>query len=131
MALTDNLFWRRLHSFTGALPLGAYLVFHLYMNSYSVFGPDVYNGQVAPLRRLPYLLFIEIFFIFIPLAYHSLYGIYIWYTGRWNALQYGYARNWLFTLQRVTGLVTLVFVVFHVYDQRFRPEALFENVWGS
>jgi len=131
MAFSDNLFWRRLHSFTGAAPLGAYLLFHIYENSYSLLGPAGYNEHIRPLRQIPYLLQIEIIFIFTPLLYHSVYGVYIWATGKAIALQYGYARNWLYTAQRITGLLTFIFVYFHLYDQRLRPEASFENVAGS
>jgi succinate dehydrogenase / fumarate reductase cytochrome b subunit len=131
MMNSDNLFWRRLHSFTGAVPLGAYLLFHLYENSYSLMGQAAYDTHVRPLRNLPYLVFIESAVIFIPLAYHALYGFYIVYTGRQNPVQFPYARNWLYTMQRVTGVIIFPFVLFHLYDQRFRPDVAFANVSGS
>ncbi len=131
MAISDNLFWRRLHSFTGILPLGGFLLFHLYENSYSYGGPAFYNEHVRPLRQIPYLLLIEAIVIYIPLAYHAFYGVYIWSTNKNNILQYRYCRNWLYTLQRWTGIITLLFVVFHVIDQRLRPSPSFENVAGS
>jgi succinate dehydrogenase / fumarate reductase cytochrome b subunit len=131
MSLSDNLFWRRLHSFTGAAPLGVYLLFHLYQNSYSIKGAAVYDAQVRPLKNIPYLNAIEIAVIFAPLTYHALYGLYIWYTGKSNAFQYCFYRNWLYTKQRITGIIALAFICYHVYDQRFRPEATFANVSGS
>lgn len=131
MGLSDNFFWRRLHSFMGFGPLGAFLVFHLYQNSYSLLGAAAYDAQVRPLRNLPYLNAIEIAVIFAPLAYHAFYGLYIWYTGQSNAFQYFYYRNLLYTKQRVSGLIALAFITFHVFDQRFRPEVAFANVSGS
>ena len=131
MRLSDNLFWRRLHSFTGAVPLGAFLLFHLYTNSYSLAGPIIYDSKVQPLRNLPYLLEIEITVIFLPLLYHSFYGLYIWYTGQSNVFRYAFARNWLYTLQRITGGIAFVFVYYHIFDQRLRPEVMFANVTGS
>jgi succinate dehydrogenase cytochrome b subunit len=131
MSLSDNLFWRRLHSFTGVLPLGAFLLFHLYVNSYSYGGPAFYDAHVRPLRQIPYLLLVEALVIYIPLAYHGFYGVYIWSTNKSNILEYRYCRNWLYTLQRWTGIITLLFVVFHVLDQRLRPTTTFENVAGS
>jgi succinate dehydrogenase / fumarate reductase cytochrome b subunit len=131
MSLSDNLFWRRLHSFTGVLPLGAFLLFHLYENSYSYGGPAFYNEHVQPLRQIPYLLFIEAVVIYIPLAYHAFYGVYIWSTSKSNALQYSYSSNWLYSLQRWTGIVTLLFLFFHIIDQRLRSTTSFENVAGS
>ena len=127
----DNLFWRRLHSLTGFMPLGGFLLFHLYENSYSAFGAAAYDAHVKGLRDVPGLLLLEITFIYIPLLYHALYGLYIWYTGKGNWLQYPYARKRLYTLQRITGAVGLVFVAYHIYDQRLRDTVAFANVHES
>lgn len=35
-----------------------------------------------------------------------------------NVSQYPYARNWLFFLQRATGLFTFVFVLVHLWQYR-------------
>jgi len=129
--MKDNLFLRRLHSFTGAIPLGAYLLFHLYANSFALNGAASYDEHVRPLRSLPYLYVIASVFIFLPLIYHAGYGLYIWYTGEFNGLQYRYYRNWVYMKQRSTGLIVLVFVCYHIYDQVFRPDVSFANVAGS
>lgn len=131
MRLTDNLFLRRLHSFTGALPLGAFLVFHLYANSYGLSGAGRYNEHVDALRSLPYLHVMEWAFIFLPLVYHAGYGLCVWYTGENNFPQYGYARNALYFLQRITGLIALVFVIYHIYDQRLLPHPSYQSVNSS
>ena len=131
MKFPDNLLFRRLHSFMGALPLGFFLVFHLYENSFALQGQAVYDGRVQSLRGLPYLHVLEVAFIYIPLLYHSLYGLYIWYTGENNYPRYGYARNGLYTLQRVTGLAAFVFVWYHIYDQRLLPYPSYYTVFAS
>ena len=131
MRISDNLFWRRLHSFTGIAPLGGFLLFHLYTNSYSLNGAAAYDVQVRPLRQLPYILAIEIGCIFAPLLYHSLYGLYVWFTSKANVPQYNYARNWLYTMQRVTGLIAFAFIAYHIYDQRLKPAPSFANVANS
>ena len=131
MRISDNLFWRRLHSFTGIAPLGAFLLFHLYTNSYSLGGPAVYDTHISPLRQIPYLLPIEVAFIYAPLLYHSLYGLYICWTGEASVFQYGYYRNWVFFKQRITGLIAFAFVYFHIFDQRLRPAPSFANVESS
>ncbi len=128
MRLTDNLFLRRLHSLTGALLLGAFLVFHIYANSYGLEGAGPYDEHVAALRSLPYLHVMEWAFIFLPLIYHAVYGLGIWYTGENNFPQYAYARNALYFLQRVTGFIALVFVVYHIYDQRLLPQPSYQTV---
>ena len=131
MRISDNLFWRRLHSFTGIAPLGGFLLFHLYTNSYSLNGAAAYDMQVRPLRQLPYILAIETAVIFAPLLYHAGYGLYIWLTSKSNALQFNYYRNWLYTMQRVTGLIAFAFIAYHIYDQRLKPAPSFANVANS
>ena len=131
MRISDNLFWRRLHSFTGIAPLGGFLLFHLYTNSFSLNGAAAYDVQVRPLRQLPYILAIEVAVIFTPLLYHSLYGLYVWFTSKANVQRYCYARNWLYTMQRVTGLIAFAFIAYHIYDQRLKPAPSFANVANS
>src|SRR5437763_7585821 len=82
-SLTDrnHFFLRRLHSLTGIIPVGAFLVEHLLTNSrafnwFGAFsgGRDAFNEDVHWIHHLPYLLIVETLFIFAPLAFHSLYG---------------------------------------------------------
>jgi len=127
MKLPDNFLLRRLHSLTGALFLGVFLIFHIYTNSYALNGPVAYNEQIIHLRAMPYLHIIE-WAIFLPLLFHSLYGLYIWYGSANNYPQYNYARNLVYFMQRVTGLVAFVFVYFHIYDQRLLPNPSFHSV---
>lgn len=57
---------------------------------------------------LPFRYALEIFIIFLPLIYHAVYGVYIAFTAKNNAGQYSYMRNWLFVLQRVISIITLI-----------------------
>jgi succinate dehydrogenase / fumarate reductase cytochrome b subunit len=50
--------------------------------------------------------------------FHAIYGIYIAFTAKNNASRYNFFRNWMFVLQRFTGIVTLIFVVWHVWETR-------------
>src|SRR5205085_8996873 len=68
---------------------------------------------------IPYILFIEIVGIFIPLIYHAVYGLFITWEWRPNNLAYPYPRNWFYTLQRVTGMILFLFITFHVLNFRF------------
>ena len=114
-----SFLWRRLHSLSGIFPVGAFLVEHLYTNLYAVKGPDAYNEKVQGLTSLPLLLSIEIVFIYLPLAYHALYGVWIWWRGEGNVTQYPWTGNWLYSVQRWTGLITMVYIGFHAWEQRF------------
>lgn len=118
-AIDRRTFWlRRLHSLTGILPIGLYVIFHLMINSFAASGAETYNGVAEFLESLPYLIFIEIPFIWAPILYHSLYGIYIHASGKPNPFQYTYANNAMYWLQRWTGIVTLIFIGWHFWQTR-------------
>ena len=77
-----SFFWRKLHSLTGIVPIGAFLVEHIVSNFETWNGPLAYAQQVKFLNGLPLVRVLEWTFIFIPLLYHALYGVYIWLRGR-------------------------------------------------
>ena len=110
---------RRLHSLSGVIPVGFFLLEHLFTNSMAFYGPEKFNEHVKWLHDLPYLAILEFGFIFMPLAFHGIYGIYIARTGRSNAAAYGYMDNWRYTLQRVTGYIAFVFIIAHLAHFRF------------
>lgn len=106
---------RRLHSLLGLLPVGAFLIFHLWENSQSRLGATHYNEQVvATLKGMNYLPLIEILVIALPLLFHAGYGLVIAAQMRAELGRYGYARNWLYWLQRISGVGILLFLLMHV-----------------
>ncbi len=115
---------RRLHSLTGIIPIGAFLIEHFISNSESMNGVQAYNDQVKFLTSLPFVHVLEWVFIFIPLLYHALYGLYIWYRGESNVGDYPWTGNWLYTSQRWTGLIALVYIAYHVYRDALHGRAL-------
>lgn len=110
---------RRLHSFSGIFPVGVFLLEHLYTNFYAIKGPTAYNEKVQGLTALPLILWVEIVFIYIPIAYHALYGVWIWWRGEGNLTQYPWIGNWMYAAQRWTGLITMVYIAYHAWEQRF------------
>ena len=115
----NHFMLRRLHSLTGIIPIGAFLIEHLLTNSLAFFGEKQFNIQVKWLHDLHYLIWLEVLFIFIPIAFHGLYGIVIALTARTNATRYPYADNWRFVFQRWTGIVTVLFIIVHLGHFRF------------
>jgi len=110
-----NFVMRRLHSLLGLIPIGAFLVFHLWENSQSRFGPEHYNEQVVgALQGLNYLPFLEIGVIALPLLFHAALGLVIFGSGQAEPIRYSYLRNRLYWLQRISGIGILVFLVLHV-----------------
>lgn len=112
-------FWlRRLHSLTGLFPIGLYVLIHLGINSFAASGDDVYDEIAEFLESLPYLIAIEIPFIWAPILFHGFYGIVIHARGEPNPFQYAYAENWMYWLQRWSGLVAFVFIGWHFWQTR-------------
>ncbi len=112
---------RRLHSLCGIFPIGVFLINHMLTNSTALLGSVVgehFTHHVALIHSLPWLLAIEIVFIFIPLAFHGIYGLIIAMEGRANYASYPYMDNWRYALQRITAYITIVFVVVHLLHFR-------------
>ncbi|REJ79075.1 MAG: succinate dehydrogenase [Acidobacteria bacterium] len=117
--LSTKFILRKLHQITGIVPLGIFFAVHMFTNAKAMNGPEVFNDAVADIHHLPFLLLIEIFGIFLPLAYHSVYGLFITREARNNISQYGYGRNWLYVFQRVSGIFLFVFLLFHLLHFRW------------
>ncbi|NSL51552.1 succinate dehydrogenase cytochrome b558 subunit [Calidifontibacillus erzurumensis] len=118
MAKDREFLNRRLHSLLGIIPVGLFLVEHLLVNHFATRGASAFNAAANFMANLPFVHFLEVFLIFLPLLYHAVYGLYIAFTAKNNVSRFGYFRNWMFLLQRVTGIITLIFVVWHVWQTR-------------
>jgi len=111
---------RRLHSLSGIVPVGAFLFEHILVsNSTAITGPDAYARQVSFLANLPLVFFLELFGIWLPIAFHALYGFYIWYRGEGNTIDYPWTGNWMYTAQRWTGGIAFAYIVWHTWTMRF------------
>src|SRR5687768_3929860 len=105
---------RRLHSLSGIVPVGAYMVIHLLTNATVLESWRTYQNAVYQIHSLPVLWVIEWTFIFLPLIFHAVYGIVIVRTGIPNNSSYPYPKNWRYTLQRATGMIAFLFIFWHV-----------------
>jgi len=123
----NSFLWRRLHSLTGIVPVGLFLIEHLLSNAEATSGVAAYNAQVKFLTGLPFRLWLEIFGIFLPLAYHAIYGVYIWLRGDSNVTDYPWAGNWGYTVQRYSGILVFAYVTFHLWTMRFTGIHLTEH----
>lgn len=112
--LQNNFLLRRLHSLSGIVPIGGFMVFHIFANSTAMFNPEAYNFIINFLRGIPFVEEIEWLVIFGPIIFHALYGIVIYTTARPNHMQYSGLENWRYILQRITGLIALVYIYYHV-----------------
>lgn len=119
--------WRRLHSLSGIVPIGAFLIEHIVSNFEALKGPAAYAEQVRFLNSLPLVRVLEWAFIFLPLIYHGFYGVYIWLRGQSNVVYYPWAGNWMYVAQRYTGLIAFAYIIQHVLRQRFMGVSLPEH----
>jgi len=110
---------RKLHVITGLLPVGIFLLIHLTINSYALISPEMYNQRATLMKGLPFLTFLETALIFGPILYHGLFGIWVVYIAKNNVLKFSYSRNWAFYLQRITAVITFIFIIYHVLTTRF------------
>lgn len=122
MAGNREFVYRRLHSLLGVIPVGIFLIQHLVVNHFAASGEEAFNNAAHFMENLPFRYALEIFVIFLPLIYHAVYGVYIAFTAKNNANRFGFFRNWMFVLQRITGIVTLIFVSWHVWETRIAAQ---------
>ncbi|MEI7026664.1 succinate dehydrogenase cytochrome b558 subunit [Paenibacillus sp. y28] len=125
----NSYYYRKLHSLLGVVPVGFFLVEHMLTN-YEAFrgGPVQFAEQVKWLNDLPLIFLLELFGIWLPLLYHGVYGLYVAFQSNNNVNRYSYGRNWMFTLQRVTGVITLVYIAWHVFQTRVQVALGLEHI---
>lgn len=120
----NSYLYRKLHSLLGVIPVGLFLLQHM-LSNYEAFrggaeGHQAFIDRVHWLNSLPLVLLLEIVGIYLPILYHGVYGLYVAFQSNNNVNRYGYFRNLLFTLQRITGVITLIFIVWHVFETRIQ-----------
>src|SRR5260370_33088980 len=114
----DERHWllRRLHSLSGIIPIGGLLFFHIFENAFVLKGGPVWWKETEFTRNIPLQVAVEATVLWIPILYHAIYGIVITITAQPN--DYPFERNYQYTLQRITGILALLFIGFHVFTTR-------------
>lgn len=140
---------RHLHSLTGIVPIGVFLIAHLVTNSSLAWGKfglraegkdmSIADGGVAYFQeevawintQVPHLLLIEIT-LWVSIAFHSILGFYYAMYAKPNNAKYAYQDNWRYTLQRVSGYLGIVFIFYHVATLRWGWDFLVPSgtVWS-
>lgn len=128
---------RRLHSLTGIVPIGVFLIAHLVTNSSLAWGGFANRGKHEDLTKLeggaayfhhevewintgvPHLLLIEIT-LWAAIAFHSILGVYYATTGKNNTDRYAYQDNKRYKWQRISGYVGILFIFYHVATLRWQ-----------
>ncbi|MCX6365770.1 MAG: hypothetical protein NTX57_03570 [Armatimonadetes bacterium] len=117
----DSYLLHKLHSLSGVIPIGAFLIFHLTINSYSLRGDGeaAFNTAVKAIGYAPFVILLELGAIMLPILFHAIYGLMIVAEmpgPGGNIAHYGYGRNWLYTFQRWSGVLAVVYICYHIYD---------------
>lgn len=110
---------RRIHSLLGLLPIGGYLAFHLLTNASIIDGVEVYQRRADQIHELgvtTVVILLEWPLIFLPILFHAFVGLLIVARGKQNLASYRYLGNFRYLLQRWTGVVAFVFILWHVFE---------------
>jgi succinate dehydrogenase / fumarate reductase cytochrome b subunit len=127
---------RRLHSLTGIVPIGVFLVAHLTTNSSILWGKvglradghgmGLTEGGVTYFQKevewintqIPHLLLIELV-LWISIAFHSALGVVYARQAKNNLNRYPHQDNWRYALQRFSGYFGILFIFYHVATLRW------------
>ena len=124
---------RRLHSLTGILPIGLFMIVHLFTNAQVIWGQSAggegaFQHEVDFIHSMPALFYVEL----APLLLSSVLAVlaFGYMTSIVpNVRHYNYADNWRYTMQRLTAWVALVFIFLHIATLRWRLNVL--GIWDT
>lgn len=139
---------RRLHSLTGIVPIGVFLIVHLLTNSSILWGKPALRGEYPELshqeggvayffkevkwinEEVPHLLLIEIT-LWSAIAFHAILGVFYARSGKSNLARYAYQDNRRYVWQRISGYVGVLFIFYHVATLRWGWSFLIPPFDGS
>jgi succinate dehydrogenase / fumarate reductase, cytochrome b subunit len=109
---------KRLHSLLGIVPVGAFFLVHMLLNSRAAQSPEQYQWVPDILDEVPYIWAIELGLIIAPLVFHALLGVVIVLQGAPNSHKraLGWYANWAYTLQRWTGVALFALLAGHLWQ---------------
>ncbi|HEX7066336.1 MAG TPA: succinate dehydrogenase cytochrome b558 subunit [Bacillales bacterium] len=120
MAASQDYINRRIHSLLGVVPIGLFLIIHFVVNHFAVNGAESFNKASHFMESLPFLLWLEWILIYLPLLFHGIYGLYIAFQSTSNVGSNGFFRNWMYVLQRISGVILVIFIGWHVWQTRIQ-----------
>lgn len=111
---------RRFHSLTGALPLGLFLLGHLWAQTRALTGFGAYQSAIGFGLPTRLWMVLEVLLVYLPLLFHAGYGIAIAKQRSKGLGNQPYRQSWAWWLQRVSGGVALVFIAYHFWQFRWQ-----------
>ncbi|MCS7165570.1 MAG: hypothetical protein RMJ51_04795 [Candidatus Calescibacterium sp.] len=109
--------YKRLHSITGILFVGGFVVVHFINNSIA-YNPKKLNELSKSIHKNPLFPLVEIVGIYTPLISHIVIGLILLRKGRID-LRIRSETNYRYILQRISAYVILKTLLFHLITIRF------------
>jgi len=126
--MDSHFLLRRIHSLTGVVPVGLFLVYHLYLQLYLHYGAEIYNKEVNSFYESPLATWALVIVVYIPLLFHSLLGVLLVFENKVQP-SYTYFSHLLYLLQRISGIGVLLFIIAHVWNAKLGP--WIAGTWGT
>ncbi len=126
MKVDDRTYFtlKRLHSLSGVLPIGGFVLVHFFTNAKSLQGPAHFDKAAQELASIPFILLIEAGTIWVPILFHAVLGMLIAGTSKPNLAHFGYPKNWNYVAQRASGILLFAFIAYHTWSTRFSQDYL-------
>jgi len=104
-----------------------FVAFHLIVNATVLAGGEKFQFCVEKIHILEHmglLVPVEMATIFLPIAFHALFGIVIMLSAKPNVTEYRYGGNVRYTLQRWAAVVILIFLAMHIWHMHWLGKPL-------
>ena len=86
-------------------------------------GRAIFDARVIWLDHVRFGTLLEILFIGLPLAFHALYGVVLAFDKKRNPDDYPYRHQHFALLLRASGLLSLLFIAWHIWELPAQPTA--------
>jgi succinate dehydrogenase / fumarate reductase cytochrome b subunit len=110
------------------VPVGLFLVYHLYLQLYLHSGAEIYNAEINSFYDSPLAIWALVIVVYIPLFFHAFLGVRLIFESTVQP-SYTYFSHMLYWLQRISGIGVLLFILAHVWNTQFGP--WISGTWGT
>jgi succinate dehydrogenase / fumarate reductase cytochrome b subunit len=119
----SSFFRARLASLFGVLPLGVWVVVHLWHNLSAFQGPDAWQSAVTEYPH-PFAEAVTGVIVLLPLVIHAIWGIGRLFSSKPNNVRYGFYANLKYLLQRLSAAGVFFFLGAHLWKALISPRLI-------
>ncbi len=110
----------RLGSFLAVMPLGMWVLLHLWNNLAAFRSAQAWQTQVTEYSH-PLAQFGTLLLVLLPLALHTIWGIRRLASTKPNIVRYGFFANLKYIVQRLSAIGLLLFLGAHLWKAMLEP----------